>query len=140
MTKDKKILYLTAFAVLAALLVVLFVHTESSKIITACLLAVVAPIVCVTIKKRHALSINKKEVLLVSIVLATIFVILTQLSGIFFGFYKNPYFVNGKILLTVILPMVTIIVTTELIRSVLLAQKNIFHMHSQLLADVVMWT
>ena len=124
MTKDKKILYLTAFAVLAALLVVLFVHTESSKIFTACLLAVVAPIVCVTIKKRHALSINKKEVLLVSIVLATIFVILTQLSGIFFGFYKNPYFVSAQIFFRMILPITAIVVATEIIRYVFLSQKN----------------
>ena len=54
------------------------------------------------------------------------YALLIQLTGIFFGFYKNPYFVNAKILLTTVLPLVVIIVATELIRAIFLAQKNAF--------------
>ena len=78
------------------------------------------------IKKRCSVSINKREVLLLSSVIGVIYAVLVQMSGIFFKFYKNPYFVNLKFFLTIIIPLTVIIVATELIRSILLAQKNSF--------------
>ena len=126
MNKDKKVLYLISVILFAALLVILFVDAESSKIVTACLLLLATPTVCLLIRKRGSLSINKREVLLLSTVISVIYVVLLQLTGIFFGFHKNPYFVNSKIFLFTILPIATIIITAEVIRFVLLNQKNTF--------------
>ncbi len=124
MTKDKKVLWSISILIFAVLFAALFIGVQSSKILTACLLVPLTALTCILIKKRSSLSINKKEVLLLSSVLAVIFAVLTQMTGIYFGFYKNPYFVSLNIFLTVILPTAAIIVTTEMIRAVMLAQKD----------------
>ena len=124
MSKDKKILYLTSFITFAVLLVTLFVDLGSSKIVTACLLLPVTPIVCLLIRKRGILSINKREVLLLNTVIASLYVILLHMSGLYYGYYINPYFVNAKTVWTVVLPTVSIIITSEIVRRVFLAQKN----------------
>ena len=124
MTKDKKVLFSISILIFAVLFAALFIGVKSSKILTACLLVPLTVLTCLLIKKRGSLSINKKEVLLLSSVLAVIFAVLTQMTGIYFGFYKNPYFVSSNVLLTVILPTAAIIVTTEMIRAVMLAQKD----------------
>lgn len=126
MNKDKKVLYLISSIILAVLLSALFINVGSSKIVAACLLLPLAVITRTAIRKRASYSINKKEVFLLSTIIGVIYVVLVQLSGLYFGFYKNPYFVNSKLLLTAIIPLTIIIITTEIIRSTLLDQKNTF--------------
>lgn len=124
MNKDKKVLYLISFIIFAALLSSFFVNVGSSKIVAACLLLLFTPIVCLLVRKRGSLSINKREVLLLSAIISVIYVVLLQITGIFFGFYKNPYFVNTERLVQTILPLASIIICSEIIRFVFLAQKN----------------
>ncbi len=124
MSKDKKTLYLTSFITFAVLLITLFVDLGSSKIVTACLLLPVTPIVCLIIKKRDIVSIYKREVLLISTVVAALYVILLHMSGLYMGYYYNPYFVNAETFWTAVLPTLSIIITSEIIRRVFLAQKN----------------
>ena len=126
MNKDKKVLYLISLIIFAVLCSSLFINVGNSKIVTACLLIPLAVITRTAIRKRTSHSINKKEVLLLSTIIGVIFVILVQMSGLFFGFYKNPYFVNSKFFLTAILPLTVIIITTEIIRSTILDQNNSF--------------
>ena len=126
MTKDKKLLYATSLIIFAVFFASLFITVGSSKIIAAMLLLPAASAVCILIKKRSSLSINKREVILLLAVLAVFYVILTHMSGFLFGFYKNPYFVKPKILLNTTLPLFIIIVGSEIIRYVLLSQKNKF--------------
>lgn len=125
MTKDKKVLYATSLIIFAVFFSVLFVDVgRSSKIIAALLLLPTTPAVCLLIKKRSSVSINKREILLLISVIASLFAILMHMSGLFFEYYKNPYFVNLDILLKTILPLAAIIVGSEMIRHVLLSQKN----------------
>ena len=124
MNKDKRILYTLPLITFVLLLVALFVDVKSNKIIIACLLLPFTVLTCLLIKKRTSLSINKREVLLVTSVIALLYVILFQMSGLIFKFYKNPYFVNGDTIFTTVLPLAAIIVEIEIIRYVLLAQKN----------------
>ena len=126
MSKDRKILYLTSFITFAVLLIFLFMDLGSSKIVTACLLLPVAPAVSFLIRKRGILSINKREVLLLNTVTAVLYVIIIQMSGLYMGYYVNPYFVNAQNVWTMLLPTVSIIITSEIIRHVFLAQKNRF--------------
>lgn len=122
---DKKIFPL-AIIILAALLSILFLATQNGKIITAVFLAVAAAVVCLVLRRRIPLSINKREVLLLSAVVAVLFVILILFSGLWFGFYKNPYFLKSNTLLTVALPIAVIIIASEIIRYVFISQKNGF--------------
>ena len=126
MNRDKKILYIISALTFAALLALLFINVPNSKIVTACLLIPLTAVTILTVKKRGSLSINKKEVLLLSVILGVIYVVLIHMSGIFFGFYQNPYKVNTQGFFTTVLPIAVIIVCCELIRYVLLAQKNRF--------------
>ena len=124
MNKDKKILYLTSFISIAVLLIALFTVKSNGRLITATLLALITPAMCLLIKKRHTPTIAKKEVLLVTAIVAVLIAIATELSGEYFGYAKNPYFVNTSILLQHLLPLAVIIITVEIVRGVLLAQKN----------------
>lgn len=125
MTKDKRVLYVTSLIVFAVFLSALFVNLRSnSKILAALLLIPITPAVCLLIKKRSSVSINKKEVLLLVTVIASLYAILMHMSGLFFEYYKNPYFVDLEILLKRIIPLTVIIIGSEIIRHVLLSQKN----------------
>jgi len=126
MNKDRKILYAISILIFVLLLAALFVDIGSSRIVTACLLIILTPLTLLIIKKRSSVSINKREVLLVTSVVAVLYVILIQMSGLIFGYYKNPYFVKTEIFLERILPTAVIIVGIEIIRHVLLSQKNKF--------------
>jgi len=126
MNRDKKVILGLSIIIFAALALAFFVELGSSKIVAACLLVPLTVLTILLVKKRSTLSIQKKEVLLLSVIIGALYAILIQLTGIFFGFYKNPYFVTPKILLMTLLPLVVIIVATELIRAVFLAQKNTF--------------
>ena len=67
MNKDKKTLYIISFLTLVLLLGSLFVNFGNSKIVAVCILIPLSLANCFLIKRRHSLSINKKEVLLLSI-------------------------------------------------------------------------
>ena len=124
MTKDKKVLYTTSLIIFAVFFAALFVDMGSSKIVAAILLLPITPAVCLVIKKRSSLSINKKEILLLSIIIPAIYAILLHISGMFFGYYKNPYFVTPQLLIKAIIPLAMIIIGSEIIRYVFLSQKN----------------
>ena len=124
MNKDKKRLYIISSLILVLLLASLFVRVGNSKIVAVCVLIPMTPATCLLIKRRHSLSINKKEVLLLSIIISVLYVALYQMSGLALEFYENPYFVNTEKLLTIIIPTAIIIISTEIIRYVLLAQEN----------------
>ncbi len=124
MTKDKKVLYTVSFLIFAVLFAALFVNVVSSKIVAACTLLPMAVATCLAIKKRRSLSINKKEVLLFSSIVGVLYVVLYQMTGLFLSFYKNPYFVSIETFFTTILPLAIIIISTEIIRAVMLAQND----------------
>ena len=126
MNKDKKIIYLTSSLSIAVLLVALFTVKSNGRLITACLLAMITPAVCLLIKKRSSASIAKKEVLAVMSLLAVLIAVATEFSGIYFGYAKNPYFVNPSILLNHVIPTAVVIITVEFIRHALISQKNRF--------------
>ena len=126
MTKDKKILYTVSLLIAAVLISALFINVKSTKLLTAALLIPLTLLATLSIKKRSSLSIEKREVLLLTAVIAVIYVILLQLTGLHFGFYKNPYFVNGDVFLKQLLPSAVIIIASEWIRYVLLSQKSRF--------------
>ena len=48
------------------------------------------------------------------------------MTGAWFGYYENPYFIDLDIFLARILPLTVMFVSVEIIRTVLLAQKNKF--------------
>ena len=124
MTYDKKVLYTISSIAFAVLLACFFVEVGDGKILTSCVIVPLTVATCLFIKKRGSLSINSREVLLLTVVIAALYVIITQILGFYFGYYTNPYFVTAGIFFKNILPVAVIIIGSEIIRYVLLAQKN----------------
>ncbi len=123
MNIDKKILYTVSAFYIGVLLLVCFIPNEVvSNIVFAFFSAVAASLVYFVIKKRSVLHIEKKQVALVMGALAVIQIVLFYLTGLRFGFYKTP--VLPEFIWEYILPYAVIIVSSELMRAVMLAQKN----------------
>ncbi|MBQ9086216.1 MAG: signal peptidase I [Clostridia bacterium] len=137
MNRDKKILYAVSITVLAVLLLSLFVDVGSGRIFTAILLLPLTLLTCFLVRKRVSHAVSKKEVTLLMGVIAALYAILIQISGIWFGYYNSVYPLSLSSLAKYILPISIIIITIEIIRSVLLAQKNKLAEITSYLASVV---
>jgi signal peptidase len=97
---------------------------ESGRIVAAVLLLPAAVLLPLFFKKRNILSINKNQVLLVVSVIALLYVMLHYLTGLEFGFYKNPYQLNLSNFFKFFLPIAAVISFSEVVRYVLLAQND----------------
>lgn len=123
---DKRVNYIASASLFAALLLALILPIgESGRIFAAILLLPAAIVIPYFIKKRPIPSINKNQVLIIITVIALLYVMLYYISGTEFGYYKNPYrFTLGNNFWRFFLPIALIIVCTERVRYVLVAQKE----------------
>ena len=123
MTIDKKRLYAVVAAFPATLLLVLLVSNITVKnwLLTALTLGF-AVLAWFCIPKRSSLDIPHREVTLVMGLMGPLVLMLYYLTGLSYGFYRNP--VPGTFFLRYILPISLTIVSSELLRSILLQQKN----------------
>ena len=126
MTRDKKILYTLSTTLVLVLLGALFLPRNSGRIITALLLAAFAIAVCYFVRKRPVLSINKRTVLLLMLAMGAVCLVIYYMTGVHFGFYKSSTPLTMRNFFRYILPISTIIITTEFIRYVFLAQEAKF--------------
>ena len=122
---DRKVNLIASASLFAALLIALLLPIgESGRIFAAILLLPAAIAIPYFVKKRPILSINKNQVLLIITVIALLYVMLYYLSGTEFGYYQNPYRLTLSNFWRFFLPIATIIVSTEIVRYVLMAQKD----------------
>ena len=123
---DKRIIRIVSLSVFAVLLLSFLLQLwESGRIIAAILLLPAATVAVLFIKKRNIPSINKDQVLLLVSVSALVFVTVYYLTGVKFGFVKNPYgLVSISNFFKFFLPIAVIVATTEVIRYVMMAQKS----------------
>lgn len=123
MTIDKKRLYAVAAAFPAALLLVLLVPNITLKNWLLTILAIgFAAAAWFFIPKRSSLDIPHREVTLVMALMAPVALMLYYLTGLSYGFYRNP--IVSTFFLRYILPFALTILSSELLRSILLQQKN----------------
>lgn len=123
MTRDKKVLYAISASLLVVLLLAFFIPYDNGRIVAAVLLVPAVAIVYFAIPKRTIHSINKWQVLLLVSAIAAVWAMLLFLSGAYFGFLKTPS-LSWERLLGQVLPITLSIIAVEIIRSVILAQKN----------------
>ncbi|MBQ9112041.1 MAG: signal peptidase I [Clostridia bacterium] len=121
---DKKILYAISISSVAALFLALIIPENFGRVIGAALLLPLAVIVCRLVKKRSILSINKKAVLGLMAVIALLYLILYYLTGLHFGFYRSIYTFEFSLFTKFIFPIAVMIISGEIMRSVLRAQNN----------------
>ena len=123
MTRDKKIVYAISATTFVALLVLSLLPYAQSRLIAALLLAAATAITLIFVKKRNVLSYNKRQVLWLLLVMAATFVMLYYLTGVHFGFATRSWakWTWGNFWLA-ILPISLLVICSEWIRSVMLAQ------------------
>lgn len=124
MNSEKRNLYLLSSFIPACLFLVLFTPSTVCRILSAVVLAVATAVVLALIKKRSIPSINHRQVAGLLAVIAVVYTIITYIAGIWVGFSRNSGAFSGKNLLQVVLPTIAVIIATELIRRVLLAQES----------------
>ena len=123
MTRDRKMLYIISSLILVVLFFAFFIPANSGRLVAATLLLPAAVLVPILIKKRNILSIHSKMVLLLLIVIALLYLMAYYLTGLKFGFYRNLDATLVNKVLKYIIPISLIIISSEFIRRILLAQK-----------------
>lgn len=123
MSYDKKKLYIITAVYALSLLLVPFVRSKAACNVCLAVLAVLgATVGALLIKKRRAPDLRRNEITLITATAALLAVMAISLLGLRFGFYKNK--ISVKLLYTYILPIIAVVIATEIFRSVLLSQKQ----------------
>ena len=121
---DKLKVYLIEFVLLFILAFAFFKLNANNRIMLSIILLITCAIVCLVLKKRKVGSINYKKVNLLMVFFAVIYLIAFYLMGIYFGYYDSPNKFCLDTLTDFIIPTAIIIVSSEIIRGVLLAQNT----------------
>ena len=141
MAIDRKKLYIISSVTLAVLLLALFAPMGRGRIIAAILLLPLTIISLLSIKKRLALSLNQKQVLLLISVIGLLYLVFYYVSALYFGFTKTGYGFKTDIIFLYIIPIAVIIACNEIIRHVLCVQGErlgkVFAYFISLTADVL---
>lgn len=130
--------------VLLMLFLALFESNVFSRSFLVVILIVYLILVTQLLKKRNIYSISSKQVILIMLMFAIIYLALFYLLGFYFGFSKSLSRFSLKTAINHILPISVIIVSSEIIRSVLLAQKekysSFFTFVGMVLVDISVYT
>lgn len=117
--KDEKIAFAFLFVTLAALLGSCFLTFRFIRFVAAGILVISAVTAILFVKKRRILSFNKRQMLVLISAFAAVFLMLYYISGIFYGYYKSIYPFSFDTCWRYILPILTIIVASEILRHVI---------------------
>lgn len=126
MKTDKIKVYVLEFVLLAILSFTLFVSNMYNRTTLAVLLILMSAATCFLLKKRKVESIHYRKVITLLIIFSIIYLIAFYLMGMYFGFYRATITFSTQTLMKYIVPTAIIIITSEIIRSVLLAQNTKF--------------
>ena len=124
MKKDKFKIYAIEFIIIAILSFILFVSNIYNRKILAILLALCAIVMIVFIKKRKVELVDSKKVFIILLILATLYLLAFYIMGLYFGYYKAENTFSISTLINYIIPISVIIISSEIIRNILLAQNT----------------
>lgn len=143
MNKTQKLTCILSILLFVILSFALFLPFKNLRVIISLFLLVFAIFTCHFLKKRNLLSINKRQVFLLMLVSAILYVAIYYISGLAFGYNYSAYRISFNLLFDIILPISIIVIAIENIRSVLLAQKNkvvnVFIFLTCLIVDVLIY-
>jgi hypothetical protein len=121
---DRKYLYFITAALLALLVSTLFISTGYVRVAGAVVLIAFTALFHFTVKKRSILSLYKNQVLYLVVAIAVFFLTLLYLSGIYFGYERAIYSLSFNAFALNIIPTISVVVATEILRRILLAQED----------------
>lgn len=125
MKKDKFKTYILELSLMFILIFALFVPNIFTKINLAIFLSIFSIITVFLLKKKNILSIHNKEVTIMMVIFAIIYLVAFYLMGIYYGYSRLAITFNVKTLLKYIIPISVIIISSEIIRTIFLSQKKV---------------
>lgn len=144
MKKDKLKVYFLQILLLIILFFALFVSNIFNRMIVAIILAAYAVVVTHALKKRNILSIYRKQVTILMLVFAVIYLLGFYLMGLYFGYYKAVVQLSTWSVITYIIPLSIIVISSEVIRNVFISQKarlsKVFAFIALVLVDLIVYT
>lgn len=124
MNKDKLKIYILELLLLLFLLFTLFESNIVTKLILAIFLFAYMVICIIFLKKRQILPIYHKQVLILMCLFSFIYLAVFYLMGLYFGYYEAPVKLSLWSFWNYIIPLAVIIISSEVIRHILLSQKG----------------
>lgn len=123
MTKDKLKIYILEFLLLVILFLTLFEPNIVSKLTLSIILLICMLVIRFLLKKRQMISVSSKQVIILMIGFALIYLALFYILGIHFGFYSSSVKFSLWSIIRYIIPLTIIVISSEIIRFILLSQK-----------------
>lgn len=144
MNRDKIKLYVLEILLLLVLFLALFVSNIFNRTVLAILLFVFAIITRIFIKRKKAASIYKKQVAWLMFGFSIIYIVVFYLLGLYFGYYRAPTTFGIATVIKFILPLATIIYSSELIRKTIIVQDSklskVLMSISMILIDLIVYS
>ncbi len=144
MKVDKIKLYILEILLLTILVLAFFKLNTNIRSTLAIFLIIYAIVLGLSVKKRERLFIYKKQVALLGIGFAAIYLGVFYFSGLYFGYYPVEVKFGVWSIGHLIIPTTIIIISSEFIRYVLVSQKDKFSdivaFISMTLVDVIVYT
>lgn len=136
--------YILQIALILILFLALFYLKTSTRIILSIFLTIYAILICYVLKKRKVISMYNRHVTVLMIIFAIVNVALLYFLGLYFGFVKSSVSFSWWGIIRYIIPISVIIISSELIRFVFLAQEGkyvkIVNIISMILIDLIIYT
>ena len=133
MKKDKFKIYILELLLIVILFFALFAPSIFTRSILAVIMFVYMIITSLFLKKRKIDSIYKKQVTILMTIFAGLYLCLFYLMGLYFGFEKSKIVLSIWAMFRFIIPLSIIIVSSEIIRKVFLAQEAVIHIKSRII-------
>ena len=125
MKKDKQKLYILEFVLIIVLFFTLFASYIETRWFLATFLLIFMFIIRRLIKKRGIKSIYDKQVLLLMLIFALIYLGVFYALGLHYGFVKSKYLFTINNIFNIIIPTIIVIMTSEVIRVILINQNAV---------------
>ena len=125
MKKDKQRLYILEFVLIIVLFFTLFASYIETRWFLATFLLIFMFIIRRLIKKRGIKSIYDKQVLLLMLIFALIYLGVFYALGLHYGFVKSKYLFTINNIFNIIIPTIIVIMTSEVIRVILINQNAV---------------
>ncbi len=144
MSKDKIKIYVFELLLIVILVLALFKSNIISNIIFAFILFGYMLVIKFGLKKRKIISVYSSQVILLMIGLALVYIAIFYVLGLYFGFYIAPIKFSLWGLWHYIIPFIIIIISSEVIRYILISQKNkessLIAFISTVLIDIILYS
>lgn len=122
MKRDEFKVYIIELLLISILFFTLFAPNIISRIILSLIILIYAIIISKLLKNRKTKSMYKKEIMILMIIFALVYLGIFYLMGLYFGFRQSKITLSIWSIINYIIPLTIIILSSEVIRNILLQQ------------------